>query len=97
MTLERPFFPPRREAQPIIDTIGTPEVFAEALARVERIGPCRRLVFTVTQPDGSGAVERVAVMKLVLPAETSIYVAQMLLNDTPEPLAFASLSHAVAN
>lgn len=81
----------------IIDTVGIPEVFAEALARVERIGPNRRLVFTVTQPDRHGEKERIAVVKLVLPAETSIYVAAMLLNDTPEPLAFASLSHAVAN
>jgi hypothetical protein len=72
-------------------------VFAEALARVERIGPCRRLVFTVTQPDGSGGAEGVAVVKLVVPAEVSLYLAQMLLNDTPEPLAFASLSHAIAN
>jgi hypothetical protein len=72
-------------------------MFAEALAPVERIGPNRRLVFTITQPNRGGDKERVAVVKLVLPAETSIYVAQMLLNDTPEPLAFASLSHAVAN
>ena len=95
MTLARPTFPPREID--IIDTVGIPEVFAEALARVERIGPNRRLVFTVTQPDCRGGKEHVAVVKLILPAETSIYVAQMLLNDTPEPLAFASLSHAVAN
>jgi hypothetical protein len=42
-------------------------------------------------------MERVAVLKLVFAAETSLYLAQMLLNDTPEPLAFASLSHAVVN
>jgi hypothetical protein len=82
---------------PIVDTVGIPEVFVEALARVERIGPNRRLVFTVTQPDGAGGAERVAVVKVVLPAETSVYLAAMLLNDTPEPLAFASLSHALAN
>jgi hypothetical protein len=83
----------------LIDTVGTLEVFCEALARVERIGPNRRLVFTVTQPDhyNHGSKERVAVIKLVLPAEASIFVAQMLLNDSPEPLAFASLSLAVAN
>jgi hypothetical protein len=37
------------------------------------------------------------VVKIVLPVETSVYVAAMLLNDTPEPLAFASLSQAVAH
>jgi hypothetical protein len=36
-------------------------------------------------------------VKLVLPAETSIYVAAMLLNDSPEPLAFASMSLSTAN
>jgi hypothetical protein len=44
-----------------------------------------------------GGSERVAVVKLVLPAETSIYVAAMLLNDSPEPLAFASMSLSTAN
>lgn len=81
----------------LIDTIGVPEVFAEALARVERIGPNRRLVFSVTQPNGRGGNERIAVFKLVLPAETSAYIAQLLLSDTPEPTAFASPSHAVVN
>jgi hypothetical protein len=95
MTIERTLFPPQEVE--IVDTVGIPEVFAEALARVERIGPNRRLVFTVTQPVGRGDKERVAVVKLILPAETSMSVAQMLLNDTPEPLAFASLSHAVAH
>jgi hypothetical protein len=43
-----------------VDTLGTVEYFVEALARVDRIGPTRRLIFTVTQPDGSGGVESVA-------------------------------------
>jgi hypothetical protein len=30
----------------------------EALSRVERIGPNPRLVFTTTQPDGSGGVKK---------------------------------------
>ena len=81
----------------LIDTFNVPEFFAEALGRVERIGPNRRLVFTVTQPGHSGESERVAVVRLVIPADTAIYVAQMLLNDSPEPLAFASLSQAIAN
>jgi hypothetical protein len=95
MTIERPMFPPREIE--IVDAYAAPEIFAEALARVERIGPNRRLVFIITQPDRRGDKERVAVVRLILPAETLIYVAQMLLNDTPEPVAFASLSLAVAN
>jgi hypothetical protein len=49
-----------------VDTLGTAEYFVEALARVDRIGPNRRLVFTTTQPDGSGGMESVAVVKLVM-------------------------------
>jgi hypothetical protein len=49
-----------------IDTLGVPEFFAEALTRVERVGPNRRLVFTVTQPDESGGLDPAAVVKLVV-------------------------------
>ncbi|MCP1975470.1 hypothetical protein AB7M56_000263 [Bradyrhizobium elkanii] len=35
-----------------LDTYGVQEVFCEALARVERIGPNRRLVLVITQPAG---------------------------------------------
>ncbi len=49
-----------------LDTFGVQEVFCEALAGVERIGPNRRLVFIITSPatDGSGSREQVAVLKL---------------------------------
>jgi hypothetical protein len=39
----------------------------------------------------------VVALKLVVPAETAVYIAQMIQNDHPEPVAFASLSLAVAN
>jgi hypothetical protein len=81
----------------IVDTIGSPEFFCEALAHVDRIGPNRRLVFVVTQPGHDGQIERVVALKLVVPAETAVYIAQMIQNDHPEPVAFASLSLAVAN
>lgn len=80
-----------------IDTIGIPEFFAEALARVERIGPNRRLVFTVTQPDGSGGSDAIAVVKLVVTWETAVSLAATLLNDSRDPVAFASMSMASAN
>jgi hypothetical protein len=82
----------------LLDTIGTTEFFVEALARVERIGPNRRLVFSVTQPDGSGGVENVAVVKLVLSWEATVSMAAMLLDDSRDPpVMFASMSMSVAN
>jgi hypothetical protein len=80
-----------------IDTLGVPEFFAEALTRVERVGPNRRLVFTVTQPDESGGLDTAAVVKLVVSWETAVCAATMLLNDSPEPLAFASIPISAAN
>ena len=41
------------------------DTFCEGLARIERIGPCRRLVFYVNDRDLGKAV----VAKLVIPAE----------------------------
>jgi hypothetical protein len=81
----------------LIDTLGIPEYFVEALARVERIGPNRRLVFTVTQPDGSGGLESVAVVKLVASLEVAVSLAATLLNDSHDPVAFASISMSAAN
>jgi len=75
-----------------LDTYGVQEVFVEALARVERIGPNRRLVFVITQPaidstDGACSQEQVAVIKLALSADAAFQVAQAILNDGGQPLA----------
>ena len=81
-----------------IDTVGTPEFFAEALTRIERVGPNRRLVFTVTHPDGSGGVDTTAVLTLVVSWEAAVSMATMLLNDSRDPpVQFASMSMSVAN
>jgi hypothetical protein len=80
-----------------IDTVGIPEIFCEALARVERIGPNRRLVFITTQPDGQGGLERAAVVKIILPAEIADSVAHAMLGDGPPLLAFDHLAMTVAN
>jgi hypothetical protein len=63
------------------------EVFCEALARVDRIGPNRRLVFVITQPDRDGGREQVAVLKIALSAEVEFQAAQAILNDGGQPLA----------
>lgn len=80
----------------LIDTVGTPEYFVEALARVENIGSNRRLVFTINQPDGCGGLESVAVVKLVVSLETAMSLAATLLNGG-EPVTFAPASMSTAN
>lgn len=70
-----------------LDTYGVQEVFCEALARVERIGPNRRLVFVITQPGSDGGHEQVAVLKIALSAEAAFQAAQAILNDGGQPLA----------
>ncbi|MBR1246133.1 hypothetical protein JQ609_04215 [Bradyrhizobium sp. AUGA SZCCT0169] len=86
-----------------LDTYGVQEVFIEALARVERIGPNRRLVFVISQPavdytDGACSREQVAVIKLALSADAAFQVAQAILNDGGQPLAaLESVSTAWAN
>jgi hypothetical protein len=69
-----------------------PDAFVEALARIERIGSCRRLVFTVTDHSAPGGLSRAVVAKLVVPAELMAELAQMIAADRPEPgTAFARL------
>ena len=63
------------------------EVFCEALARVDRIGPNRRLVFVITQPDNDGGREQIAVLKIALSAEAAFQAAQAIVNDGGDQLA----------
>jgi hypothetical protein len=81
-----------------IDTVGIPEFFAEALARVERIGPNRRLVFGITHPDGSGGSDTTAVVTVVVTWETAVALAATLLSDSRDsPVQFASMPMSAAN
>jgi hypothetical protein len=73
----------------LIEMYGTPDTFCEGLARIDQIGPCRRLTFTVRDPAGDG---RQIVAKLILPAEALADIVQMLAADFPVPKALASLS-----
>jgi hypothetical protein len=81
-----------------LDTYNVQEVFCEALARVDRIGPNRRLVFVITQPVSDGGREQVAVLKIALSAEAACQAAQAILNDGGNPLAaLESMSTTWAN
>src|SRR5258708_38126417 len=84
MTIERPMFPPREIET--YEAFATPDAFCEVLARIERIGSCRRLVFAVSDRCGSERVHSV-VAKLVIPAEMMPDLAQMIPADRPAPRA----------
>ena len=42
----------------IIDSLGIPDTFCTGLVRIERLGPCRRLVLCTATARYSGATER---------------------------------------
>jgi hypothetical protein len=89
-------FPPREIET--YEAFATPDAFCEVLARIERIGSCRRLVFAVSDRCDTQRVYTI-VAKLVIPAEMMADLAQMIAADRPEPgAAFARLPiNAVAN
>jgi hypothetical protein len=84
----------------LIDAFGVPELFCQALARIDQVGSCRRLVFTITERSHSGT-HGAAVVKLVFPAEVMATVAQVIAADVArqsgQPQEFSTLSLAVAN
>ena len=83
-----------------IDAYGVPEFFCEALARIDQVGSCRRLVFTIGERSQNGT-HRAPVVKLVLPAEVMANLVQMIAADVAlqsgQPQAFSTLSLAVVN
>jgi hypothetical protein len=97
MTIERPMFPPREIET--YEPFAVADAFADALVRIERLGSCRRLVFSVSDPHAVGGPARNVVAKLVVPAELMADLAQMIAADRPEPgAAFARLPvNAVAH
>ena len=72
------------------DTFGVPEFFCEILARIDRVGPCRRLVFVIHET-AHGRRGRVRVAKLVLPADVMADIVQMIVADLRVPKALSSL------
>lgn len=63
-----------------LDCYNIPEFFCEGLAKVEQVGPCRRLVFVIHQTVG-GRRTRMGAVKLVLPADALVEVTQQLAAD----------------
>jgi len=92
MTIEQPIFPPAREIE-TTEPFVIQATFADALARVEHIGPCRQLVFSLIDQSSPGTPVRAVVAKLILPAEALQAVAAQLLAHAP---ADAALTLAVA-
>lgn len=93
-TIERTF-PPQREIE-TIETVAIPDAFCTALVRVERIGPCRRLVFTVPDDSAPESPLRVITAKLIIPAEALPVIAAQLL-EVPADTASAARHRALAN
>src|SRR5260370_25120060 len=78
----------------LIEMYGVPDTFCEGLARIDQLGPCRRLTFMVRDIQGGRAI----VAKLILPAEALAELVQMIAADIHVPKARASLSpNALAN
>jgi len=75
------------------DSYTLPEYFCEGLARIEQVGPCRRLVFVIHQMM-NGKKERLGVVKLVLPADALVEITQRFAADIhgprPHPTHFGS-------
>jgi hypothetical protein len=63
-----------------LDCFNLPEMFCESLAKIEQVGPCRRLVFVIHQTM-NGRRHRIGVVKLVLPADALVEMAQQLAVD----------------
>jgi hypothetical protein len=74
-----------------LDCYNLPEMFCESLAKIEQVGPCRRLVFVIHQTVG-GRRSRIGVIKLVLPADALVEMTQQLAADIHGPRPRASRS-----
>lgn len=73
----------------IMDGYGVTDLFAEGLARVEQIGPCRRLTFVTRNammPDSYDVVTRI-----ILTTEALQDLAQMAAADSPAPAQFFAM------
>jgi len=90
---------PLQELVEVYEPFAVLDSFCEALARIERVGSCRRLVFVVTDRGNPGRPSRAVVAKLVVPAEVMAELAQAIATDRPEPgTAFARMpADAVAH
>ena len=61
----------------------TQDAFCDSLVRIERLGPCRRLVFAITQyrDNRDDHSMRAVIVKLVIPADLMPELAQAIVAD----------------
>ena len=76
-------------APELIEPFSICDTWVEGLARIDRIGPCRRLLFFASDPTAPKV--RLVVAKLILPAEVLADVAHMLAIDINQPQRLAEL------
>jgi hypothetical protein len=74
-----------------LDCYNLPEMFCESLAKIEQVGPCRRLVFVIHQTVNGRRYQK-GVVKLVLPADALVEMTQLLAADIHGPRPRASRS-----
>jgi hypothetical protein len=79
-----------------LDCYNVPEYFCETLGKIDQVGPCRRLVFVIHETMG-GRRNRIGVVKLVLPADALVEVAQKLAADIHIPNAALAVPCSRAN
>jgi hypothetical protein len=72
---------PMAQDDDLYDAYNVPEYFIEGLARIDQVGPCRRMIFFTRGP-GPG---RSPVVRIVLPAEILVDVGQMIVEDIRRP------------
>lgn len=97
MTLKHPMLPPSREIE-TFEPYAVQAAFADALVRVESIGPCRMLVFSQLDQSDPGRPQRAVVAKIILPADVLAAIAAELLAQAQPGaggLAAASSAHTV--
>jgi hypothetical protein len=69
------------EQDRITESYPIQDVFADSMPRMERLGPCVRLLFTVTSAaDYAGTPMQCIVAKIILPAEALQMIARQLAN-----------------
>lgn len=92
MTLKHPMLPPGREIE-TVEPFAIQATFVDALTRVEHIGTCRQLIFTLIDQASPETPLRAVAAKLILPAEAlPAIAAQLLAHAAPVDAASAALA-----
>jgi hypothetical protein len=73
------------------DHADAPEMYCHGIARIDKLGPNRRIVFTVPRVDGDGYQD--VVVKLILPAELMMKLAYMVAGADHENVSPELIAH----